>query len=84
MSPIWKLPESTKPTAYGIEADLADVQLVRDLIEYLCGNWVSYKAPTEAYRVGQFAIQNVLFGRKDQGHAANEADARTTKNGDAS
>lgn len=54
--------------AYGIEADRVDAQPVRDHVEYLRDNGVSYKALSEASGVGKSTIQNMLFGRKDRGH----------------
>lgn len=55
--------------AYGIEADRVDAQPVREHVEYLRDNGVSYKALSKACGVGRSTIQNMLFGRKDRGHA---------------
>lgn len=64
--------------AYGIEADRVDAQPVRDHVEYLRDNGVSYKALSKACGVGRSTIQNMLFGRKDRGHAPYARVARST------
>jgi len=55
--------------AYGIEADRVDAQPVREHVEYLRVNGVSYKALAKASGVANSAITNMLFGRGERGHA---------------
>lgn len=55
--------------AYGIPADRVDAQPVREHIELLRVNGVSYKALGKASGVAHSAINAILHGRKERGHA---------------
>lgn len=63
---------------YGIQADRVDAQPVRDHVEFLRVNGVSYKALSKAAGVAHSAITAMLHGRAERGHAPYARVHRTT------